>query len=103
MILNRVRERCIDRRNPCMDLSKFIELGFSKAMISFDYQQKNANHNFFRRALNDWEVESFITMLQILRTFGGCTDSTDRLKWKLNSKGAFLVKLVYRLLNQRDL
>lgn len=41
----------------------------------------------FRRALNDWEVEK---MLQILGTFGGCIDSTVRLKWKLNSKGAFL-------------
>ncbi|KAG5578724.1 hypothetical protein H5410_049351 [Solanum commersonii] len=40
-------------------------------------------------------------MLQILGAFGGCTDSTDRLQWKLNSKGVFLVKSVYWQLNQK--
>ncbi|KAG5609578.1 hypothetical protein H5410_020859 [Solanum commersonii] len=48
-----------------------------------------------RRARNDWEVESFVTMLQILGTFGGCTYSSDRFKWKLNSNRDFLVKLMY--------
>lgn len=60
-------------------------------MINKMWSQQGWNL-IFRRALNDWEVESFITMLQILGTFGGCIEITVRLKWKLNSKGAFLVK-----------
>jgi len=69
-------------------------------MINKMWSQQGWNL-IFRRALNDWEVESFVTMLQILGAFGGCTDSTDRLEWKLNSKGAFLVKSVYWQLNQK--
>lgn len=46
------------------------------------------------------EVESFAIASNI-GNFGGCIDSNDRVKWKPNSKGAFLVKSVYWQLNQR--
>lgn len=44
----------------------------------------------FRRALNDWEIESFYRMLQLLGSFGGTSDCHDRLRWKMNNKGIFI-------------
>ncbi|KAG5574754.1 hypothetical protein H5410_054888 [Solanum commersonii] len=47
-----------------------------------------------RRALNDWEMESLTNMFLLIGSFGGTSAYSDRLKWRLNNKGAFSVKSV---------
>lgn len=54
-----------------------------------------------RRALNDWEIERFITMMQSRESFGVTSDFPERIRWKMNNKEIFSIKSVYWNLNQR--
>ncbi|KAG5577642.1 hypothetical protein H5410_057776 [Solanum commersonii] len=53
----------------------------------------------FRRALNDWEINRMVELLQVLNFFLGVNAGPDMPVWKLHNKGSFTVKSCYWRLN----
>lgn len=50
----------------------------------------------FRRVLNDWGIDRISSLLQILNTFTGRSESSDKHKCTLSRKDIFTVKSTYR-------
>jgi len=56
----------------------------------------------FRRALIDWDVGAQSTLLNLRESLMAYL-TAQRLRWKLNSKGAVSVKSAYWKLNQKGI
>ncbi|WMV19366.1 hypothetical protein MTR67_012751 [Solanum verrucosum] len=52
---------------------------------------------FFRRLLNDWEIDIVADLLNRIDDFNGTTAEPDTLRWKHNIDGQFSVKRVYKM------
>ncbi|WMV11609.1 hypothetical protein MTR67_004994, partial [Solanum verrucosum] len=52
---------------------------------------------FFRRLLNDWEIDRVADLLNRIDDFNGTTAEPDTLRWKHNIDGQFSVKRVYKM------
>lgn len=64
------------------------------ASVSQVWRQQGWNL-IFRRALNDREVDSIASLLQVLSTSAGCSTNPDKLIWNLHNKVTFTIKSCY--------
>lgn len=87
-----------------MDRVDLFEELFSQifTLLVYDYKPRSTRYGtnkdvlfLLRRALNDWEIDRIVGILQTLESFKTTTKSIDKPIWMLNCKGSLILKSAY--------
>lgn len=72
---------------------------FQDAFIS-DFRQEHGWLITFKRNLNDWELDRYLSLLNSLSSTPSASSSSDCIIWKGKSKGTFSLKSCYSISTQ---
>lgn len=88
--------RCMDQTNPPKDLfpDLFI-LCTLRQMISHCWTVQGWNL-YFRRLLNDWEIEKVAKLLEEVGDLAGINTDNDVVRWSHSKDGIFTVGRAYK-------